>query len=508
MLTEKQLNNLTEQQLNEYNAANAEEKAQFEYFYGFTFNNSSVITVTKKETELYQRITDTIKLKSVAQLLDFIPHMGQQPIFYTFDERKDLINNLVMVLGRRTGKSASTSVIAIRELLVPFSATILLVPTFSNAKIIFNDVLKHVQQLKLPIKSINKGSFQFELENGARFSANSESNVESALGSSLSLLLVDESQSFSDLNQIVSQMLSPMLLDYGMRSTGVLYGRQIYLGTPRGTDNYLYDLYEKQNQFPNWKSFNAPSTTNPILPTSYFETMRLELGEMLYNQEILAQFIGTGNNVFYAFNKESNTYERGSVVFSSSTPTIVGLDIGARDSTAHLILYRTPDGSYYLDQAYSKNMTSTKAHVQAYLEQEQKVLSVPEMRYIDPSAAQARIDLITDYNYECVPANNDIQDSIKYLNVLLSKTGANDKPKLFICSDLTEVIRQVSRVMWKDSANKSSKDPYVKDPKGTHWDIIAALRYAVYSDRFNVASSFVMLSEKSNNSNNSNKRKV
>jgi hypothetical protein len=222
--------------------------------------------------------------------------------------------------------------------------------------------------------------------------------------------------------------------------------------------------------------------------------MRLELGDMLYNQEILAQFIGTGNNVFYAFDKELNTYKRGSVPFNKSTPSIVGIDIGARDSTAHLILYRTAEGSYYLDQAYSKNMTSTKNHVIAYKEQEANVLSVPEMRYIDPSAAQTRIDLITDYGYECVPANNDVQDSIKYINLLLSPTGANRKPKLYICEDLTEVIRQVSRVMWKDTANKTTKEPYSKDPKGTHWDIIAALRYALYSDRFNLASSYVMMS--------------
>jgi hypothetical protein len=398
------------------------------------------------------------------------------------------------VVTHNTGKSASTSIVAVRELLVPFSATILLTPVFSNAKIIFNDVLKHVQALKLPIKNINKGSFQFELENGARFSANSESNVESALGSSTSLIIVDESQSFSDLQHVVNQMLAPMLLDYGARSTGILYGRQIYLGTPRGTENILYDLYTKEEEFPNWKSFNSPSTVNPLLPASYFETMRLELGDMLYNQEILAQFIGTGNNVFYAFDKELNTYKRGSVPFNKSTPSIVGIDIGARDSTAHVILYRTAEGSYYLDQAYSKNMTSTKNHVIAYKEQEANVLSVPEMRYIDPSAAQTRIDLITDYGYECVLANNDVQDSIKYINLLLSPTGANQKPKLYICEDLTEVIRQVSRVMWKDTANKTTKEPYSKDPKGTHWDIIAALRYALYSDRFNLASGYVMMS--------------
>lgn len=220
---------------------------------------------------------------------------------------------------------------------------------------------------------------------------------------------------------------------------------------------------------------------------------------MLYRQEILAEFIGSGDNVFWAFNKELNLYERGSVVFSKDTPIISGIDIGARDSTSQVWLYRTPDGSYYLDRAYSQNMTSTSNHIENYRREEAELLSVPEMRYIDPSAAQIRIDYLTDYDYECFPGANDVQESIKYINLLLTPTGANNKPKLYICSDLVEVIRQMSRVMWKTDVAKTSRDPFVKDPKGTHWDLIAAIRYALYTDRFNTSASMVISSSSSSN---------
>jgi hypothetical protein len=104
MLTSQQLAELTPEQLNEYNEADAEGKAQFEYFYGFTFSNTEVKQVVKQEVALYQKITDSIKLKDVARLLSFVPHKGQQPVFYTIDEQKDIINNIVMVLGRRARK--------------------------------------------------------------------------------------------------------------------------------------------------------------------------------------------------------------------------------------------------------------------------------------------------------------------------------------------------------------------------------------------------------------------
>lgn len=500
MLTALQLSKLSEEDKLRYEELikldDKESIEQFEYFFGFTIDTGAIVIPTNQEIDLYKSFTDKVKLKHIAQMLGFVPHKGQQPIFYTIDEKRDIINNLVVCCGRRFGKSINTSVIAARELAVPFSSTILLTPTFNNAKIIFNEVLKNIQKLQLPIKSINRGSFRFELENGARFSANSASNIESALGSYNSLLIVDEAQSVPDLMEIINQMLVPTLLDYGVRPSGILYGKQVYIGTPRGVDNQLYDLFIKEDEFPNWKSFSAPSTTNPILPQSYFAQMRLELGEMLYRQEILAEFFGTDDNVFWAFNKEVNTYDPGSVLFNPYMAVVSGIDIGFRDSTAQLWAYRDSRGNYYIDKGYQKNMTSTENHIANYKEIEASMYSLPEMRYIDPAAAQTAFDYQSTYDYDCVGANNSIDASIAYINQLLTPTGADNKPKLFISKELHELIRQLTRIRWKDKLSKGSKDPFMKDPKGTHWDLISALRYLLYSDSFNTAGSFVSVSSK------------
>lgn len=470
-----------------------EEQEQYRYFMGFTTHTAEIKRTTNKEIQIYKDTTDSIKLKTVAQLLDFVPHKGQQPIFYTLDTQRDLINSIVMVLGRRCGKSSMSSVIAVRELLVPFSSTILLTPTFNNAKIIFNETLKHVQSLRLEIKSINKGSFRFELKNGARFSANSASNIESALGTANSLLIMDESQSIPGLTDIVAQMLAPTLLDYGTRASGILYGKQVYLGTSRGTENQLYDLFCKQDEYTNWKSFSAPSYLNPILPQAYFEQMRLELGEFLYRQEILAEFIGTDDNVFYAFGPH-NLYEPGSVKFSKYMDVIAGIDAGFRDSTAAVYAYRDPRGNYYIDKAYSENMKATSVHVAKLKELDEEMIGITDLRYMDPAAAQLIYDYIHDYDFQVCPAKNAVQDSIKYINQLFTPTGANEKPRLYINSELKELIRQVTRVRWKDSANKTAKDPFNKDPKGTHWDLISALRYAIFSDQHNLSAGTIITS--------------
>lgn len=492
-LSKQQFEALSDNEYLYYLGMDTETREQYRYFMGFTTHTAELRVTSNKEIKLYQENCDKIQLKSVAQLLNFIPHKGQQPIFFTYDEQKDIYNNLVLVLGRRTGKSASTSIIAVKELLVPFSSTILLTPTFNNAKIIFNETLKHVQTLKLEIKSINKGSFRFELKNGARFSANSASNIESALGTANSLLLCDESQSIPNLEEIMNQMLVPTLLDYGTRPSGILYGRQIYLGTPRGTENQLYDLFCKQDDFANWKSFSAPSHSNPILPQSYFEQMRMELGEMLYNQEILAQFVGSDDNVFYALS-DANIYKDGDIKFSRYTDIIVGIDVGFRDSTAGVFICRDPRGNYYVEQAYSENMKATSVHVANLKAMEEQVTGTIDLRYMDPAAAQLIYDYIHDYDYNVVSGKNAVQESIKYINQLLTPTGANNKPRLFINERLVELLRQLKRVRWKDTANKTAKEPFNKDPKGTHWDLIAALRYALYSDQHNLSASTIITS--------------
>jgi len=484
VLTLEQLELLTIDEKELYDSLEGEEQKSFEYFMGFTHGvGDTAHVVTNREITLYQQTTDTIPLKTVCKLLDFVPHKGQQPVIYDFDTHKEH-NGFTIAAGRRFGKSKLISIVSLRELLVPFSSTVLVAPVFNNAKIIFNEVLKLVQHLGLPIKTINKGQFNFELENGAKFTANSEANIEAALGGCFSLILMEEAQSIASLDNIYKQMLSPTMLDYGTRDNGELYGRTFIIGTFRGTDNVLYDYYLREQDFPNWKSFTAPSMTNPTLPKSYFEQMRRELGDMLYKQEILAIPVGFDDNVFYAFDKELNVID--DIHFTKDSQFIVGIDIGWSDSTAGVWVLREA-GTYYVVEAYSENNKASADHIAAYREIEGTIGTI-DNRYGDPAAAQTLNDYIITYDYTIRKANNAVADSIKYINQLFTPTGANKKPKLYISAKLTELIRQVSRVQYKPNNGKTSKDPFIRDAKGTHWDLIAALRYALYSDRYNMAA--------------------
>ena len=108
MLTTLQLSKLSVEDRNRYEELlrenDTESLSQFEYFFGFTITTDTILIPSNAEIDLYKNFTDKVKLKHIAQMLGFVPHAGQQNIFYTIDERRDIVNNIVMCLGRRSRK--------------------------------------------------------------------------------------------------------------------------------------------------------------------------------------------------------------------------------------------------------------------------------------------------------------------------------------------------------------------------------------------------------------------
>ena len=453
--------------------------------------------VINKEIQTYQQVSDRISLQKVWDLVEMTPHSGQAPIVYDFDNNPHL-NCYVVCLGRRSGKSASTSLIVLRELLIPFSNTILLTPSYKNSKILFKEVLKYVRQLDLPVSEINKGAFTITLENGASFGSYTQSNVSSALGSRCSLLVVDETQSVAGILDILDQELEPMLLDYGVRDNGVLYANMVFLGTPRGKNTEFHTLFQRMDsiKYKNYKSYQSPSTCNPLLPKQYILDKKEVMPELKYRQEILAEWISTGSGVFYAFDQEINLYDPDEIDLTG-TKTISGYDWGLSDSTAQITAYVTNSGDYYVAAAYMQNMLPTKKHLENFKAQDEQFTGKNVGRFGDPSAAQIMLDLSSTYNYFISKANNKVAPSLQCINDLLAPQGMNKRPKLFINKNLTDLIHQISNVEYKNGSGVSTDNGELFRPpadKSHHWDLIAALRYCIYSHHRQEAAGLIITS--------------
>ena len=452
--------------------------------------------IINKEIEIYQQVSDKISLKKVWDLVKMTPHSGQSPIIEDFDNDPNA-NVYTVCLGRRSGKSLSTALIVLRELLIPYSNTILLTPSYKNSKILFKEVLKFVRELELPIAEINKGAFTITLENGSAFGSFTQSNISSALGSRCSLLVVDETQSVQGVLEILNQELGPMLLDYGVQETGILYANIVFLGTPRGKNTEFHTLFTRAElpEYKNYRSYQSPSTCNPLLPLEYLEGQKLILPELTYRQEILAEWVSTGSGVFHAFDQELNLYDPEEIVLTG-VKWISGYDFGLSDATAQISACVTEAGDFYIAEAYMKNQLPTKKHLENFRAQDAKFTGPNVGMFGDPSAAQLMLDLSSTYEYYISKANNKVGPGLQCLNDLMAPQGMNRKPKLYVSKHLHELIHQISNVEYKNGAGLNSQNGELFAPppdRSHHWDLIAALRYCIYTYHRQSAAGMVFL---------------
>lgn len=131
------------------------------------------------------------------------------------------------------------------------------------------------------IQFVNGGSIEFwTLENP----------MKCGRGNFYARVVVDEAAHARYLKEAWEQTIEYTLAD--------LNGDAWFISTPLGL-NYFHTLYQLGNPDsptydPKWASFTAPSMDNPYLPDGWMEEKRLSSPELVFAQEVLAQFITFG----------------------------------------------------------------------------------------------------------------------------------------------------------------------------------------------------------------------
>lgn len=112
-------------------------------------------------------------------------------------------------------------------------------------------------------------------------------NPDAARGRRYKRAIVDEAAMIPDLEDAWNAVLRATLLRYE--------GDAWFKSTPRGF-NYFQTLWERgqSDQFPEWMSWQMPSTENPYLSRDDIEQARRELPERVFRQEYLAEFVADG----------------------------------------------------------------------------------------------------------------------------------------------------------------------------------------------------------------------
>jgi len=474
------------------------------------------------QIEAYQRAAvNPNRITKTLKALKHLPHKAQAEILFYVENRLSLLKNVyVFVCGRRFGKSFIMADMATAEAMLPNSATVLWTPSTKNATAIFKAVDANVKQLHQlgyeadpasiprggkipsPYSEYSKQNLSFTVrDTNATFAVVTNQNVQNVLGSRISLFIADETSDITDLISRYTSDIEPAMADYGMldEEKGITFATAFFIGTPRYEGTEFHDLfircpiqYEKHlltappESYPysTWASVTYPTESNPLVSSVYLEQKRKTTPPNTFANEYLAKFLKLSENtVFDCFTKD-NIIRDSEVIelcqSSNNIDFIAGIDLGWSDSNSYIVLAVLKDRLVVVD-CYLKSQEVTDTHIKNYLgiEDNWGIHEGNITRYGDRAAPQLIADM-TSKGFTVYSGNSSFTPSLKLINSLFFNG------LLFVNEKCTELIRQLSKCRLKLNylirKETNIADPYEPDKeKKTHWDLISALRYAVFS---------------------------
>ena len=140
-------------------------------------------------------------------------------------------------------------------------------------------------------KSKNEQEHRLELVTGGVLEMWSMDAADTARGRKYKRVFIDEAAMIPNLMDIWNAVIRPMLID--------LKGDAFIKSTPKGLNGFwqMYQLGQDPNNS-DWKSWKFPTAANPYIPKSEVEAMRGALPEIIFRQEVLAEFIDSEGGVF------------------------------------------------------------------------------------------------------------------------------------------------------------------------------------------------------------------
>ena len=194
----------------------------------------------------------------------------------------------ILCAGRRFGKSRLGVQLCLEQAL-DGGRVWWVAPTFAIARVGWRDVVAAASEFpKEAGVNIKIGDMEVTFPSGGSISVKSADNPQRLRGEGLNYLVMDEAAFVRE--ETWTEVLRPTLTENK--------GSALFISTPIGMDNWFYHLWEKAETAEEWARFQFPTVANPIIDPAEVESAREDLGELVFAQEYLAEFISEGAQIF------------------------------------------------------------------------------------------------------------------------------------------------------------------------------------------------------------------
>lgn len=172
-------------------------------------------------------------------------------------------------------------------------------PTYKD----LSEVWKDLKRTYGPItRKRNEQLHQIELITNGLIDFWSMEDPDSGQGRKYKRAILDESAKAPKLYQAWENTIRPTLTDY--------QGDAYLLSRPKGKNNGFYLIEEKHRQFENWAFFHFTTYDNPYIAREEIEEARLQLDDITFRQEYLAEYVDANDRPFlYAFEEKKHVIE-------------------------------------------------------------------------------------------------------------------------------------------------------------------------------------------------------
>lgn len=358
----------------------------------------------------------------------------------------------VLISGRRFGKTT----LALRELARharhPNQTVWYVAPSYRQAKnVLWNKLKKKLTDLRW-VKKINESELTVTLVNDSIIALKGADNYDSLRGSGINFLVLDE---VADINENAwYETLRPTLSD--------TQGKALFCGTPKGRQNWAFDLFNKEMDNPDWKSFQYTTLQGEQVPEEEIEAARKDLDERTFNQEYCATFTSYHGVVYSSFTRENVK----PVPFDprKSAPDVLytGWDFNI-DPMSVVVGYRVDDETLHIFDEIRIFGSNTQEAIDEFRNRygNRKTFAMP-----DPASRQRKTsaggmtDLTILANAGFVvkaPNKHDaVRDRINATNSrFCSSTGVR---RLFIDPRCRHLIESLERQVYKEGTAQPDKD--------------------------------------------------